>query len=151
MKKLLILPILCILFVSCERTVYVNRIIEKPVPKIIKDLEVPTGSWQYTNNANNNYYFAEIDMPEITKNVYDNALIITYIEVYNSHNTSSLIPLPSVLHKEEKLSGGNWVRYTETIDCEYSIGKVTIFVTYSDFKRANPDPGTIHFLMKIML
>ena len=47
MKKLLILPILCILFVSCERTVYVDRIIEKPVPKIIKDLEVPTGSWQY--------------------------------------------------------------------------------------------------------
>ena len=42
MKKLLILPILCILFVSCERTVYVDRIIEKPVPKIIKDLEVLT-------------------------------------------------------------------------------------------------------------
>lgn len=150
MKKLLILSILCVMFVSCERTVYVDRIIEKPVPKIIKDLEVPTGSWQYTNKANNNYYFAEIDMPEITKNVYDNALIVTYMEVYNSDNTSSLIPLPSVRHKEA-LEGGNVVRYTETIDCEYSIGKVTIFVTYSDFKRANPDPGTIHFLIKIML
>ena len=79
MKKLLILPILCILFVSCERTVYVDRIIEKPVPKIIKDLEVPAGSWQYTNKPNNNYYFAEIDMPEITKNVCDNALILPFI------------------------------------------------------------------------
>ena len=81
MKKLLILPILCILFVSCERTVYVDRILEKPVPKIIKNLKAPTDSWQYSNKPNNNYYFAEIDMPEITKNVYDNALIVTCMEV----------------------------------------------------------------------
>ena len=111
---------------------------------------MPTGSWQYTNKPNNNYYFAEIDMPEITKNVYDNALIVTYIEVYNSDNTSSLIPLPSVLHKEA-LEGGNLVRYTETIECKYYVGKVKISVTYSDFQPVNPDPGTIHFLMKIML
>ncbi len=145
MKKLLLISSILVVLVSCETTTY----IERPVNfnrKII-DIKVPATAWQYSNKADNNFYFAEISVPEITKDVYDNGIVAMYIEYSNSDGSMSLGAMPSVRHKEYN-KNGTWVGYTETIDYEYSVGKVVIYVTYSDFATTNP--GDIYFLLKML-
>lgn len=88
--------------------------------------------WQYTNVNDNNYFFATVDMPEITENVFDFGVIKMY-RVYDFDNTNATqIELPYVRHKEEFVNNGR-VFYTETVDYEYGIQKLTIFYTESDF------------------
>lgn len=149
MKKLLLLLSILVLFASCERTVYIDRPVDRPVPanKKIIDIKVTSSDWRYSNQSDNNFYFAEISVPEITKNVYDNGIVSMYIEYANSDGSMSLGAMPSVRHKEEN-KNGVWHQYTETIDFEYSVGKVVVYLTYSDF--AISQPNDVYFLLKMM-
>lgn len=89
--------------------------------------------WQYTNNNNNNCFFATVDMPEITENVFDYGIVKVYrLYDFDSSNATQ-IELPYVRHKEEQNTAGDWIFYTETVDYDYGIGKMTIYYTESDF------------------
>ena len=97
-------------------------------------INVPQNAWNYTNDDNNNYFFASVDMPEITENVFDNALI----KVYRTYNFDSSNPtqieLPYVRSFERYWPDEDaWEFYTESVDYEYGIGTMSFFFTMSNF------------------
>ncbi len=145
MKKILLISSLLILLVSCENTTYVERATD--LSRKIIDIEIRSGDWKYTNNSKDNFYYAVVSIPEITKDVYDNGIVAMYVEYLYTDGTRALSPLPNVIHKEYN-DNGVWQTYTQTINYEYSVGEVVITLTYSDFVKGQP--GDYHFLLKML-
>ncbi len=145
MKKILLISSLLILLVSCENTTYVER--PTDLSRKIIDIKIPSGDWKYTNNSKDNFYYAVVSIPEITKYVYDNGIVAMYVEYLYTDGTHALSPLPNVMHKEYN-DNGVWKTYTQTINYEYSVGEVVITLTYSDF--AKEQPGDYYFLLKML-
>ena len=108
--------------------------------KII-NLTVPANAWvEYADNNNqNNYYQALFDVPEITDFIYNSGLVLCYHEINNSQ-----IILPYVRHKQD--TEGNY--WTTTVDFDYAIGSVAIYITHSDF--ADDAPGEMNFRLVLM-
>lgn len=117
---------------------------------------VSAADWQYTNYEgspfNNNYFYAVVDMPEITRSVFDRGEVTAYV-VYDG-NTSNACKhvLPYVRHYEEQLTGGTWNYYTETVDCLYGPGWVEFNYRASDFAyedNVNINPLSMQFSIVI--
>lgn len=113
-------------------------------------INVPQENWEYSLKDDNNYFVATVDMPEITKEVYIGSMIKMYRifmddnripsdissldEKYLSEN-SSQIEMPYVRLNEWFFEpGSEWLFYTETVDCEFRVGKLFIYYTASDFE-----------------
>ncbi|MDD7528318.1 MAG: hypothetical protein PUK04_02465 [Bacteroidales bacterium] len=101
-----------------------------------KIIDLKVDKWQYSNAANNNYFYADFNVPELTAFIYDYGMTQCYIE-YNSGTEDRIQQLlPISRHREESVTEGGetkWVFYTETIDYDYGIGNVRIYLTQSDF------------------
>lgn len=99
-------------------------------------VNVPQSAWQYTNMDNNNYFFATVEMPEITRTAFQKGLVKMY-RCYDFNAESgkgTKMELPYVRLNEEYIAADDfWAFYTETVDYEYSVGSVTVFYTVSDF------------------
>lgn len=96
------------------------------------DLKVPQSSWNYSNLTDNNYFYAEVELPEVTESVFDSGLIAVYRTYdYDSQNASQ-VALPYVRPIEYEYNG-NWYSYEEHVDYELFIGKMLIYYTASDF------------------
>lgn len=118
--------------------------------KII-DLSAANTDWelQYgSSDKTNPYYTVSFDVPELTDFVYNSGLVQCYQEV-NSNGILSQQLLPVVRHYEEYDANNNQTTWTETMDYEYETGKVTVFVTYSDFYMKNT-PGDRNFRLVLM-
>lgn len=136
MKKhyILILAALLCLSASCRKD---------PIPvcnyKIV-NINVPAASWKYSEQNNNNYFTAEIDVPEITEEAFDGGILNVYRTFNFDKSNASQQLLPSVRLVEEPAQDGMY-RYTESIDYEYGIGWLNIYYTLSDFAY---DDSTIY-------
>lgn len=97
-------------------------------------IDVPVDSWNYSNRDNNNYFYATVDMPEITEQVFKNGLIKMY-RVYGDidKKDAAQLEMPYVRPKEFQYDNGDWGFYTETVDYDFGIGRMTIYYTASDF------------------
>jgi len=98
----------------------------------VVNLTVRAADWvRHTDiDGLNLYYSYTFDMPEITHDVFANGSVQTYYVIYNAQNVPYVQEvLPYVRHFENN-KGALWTR---TVDCEYSVGSMTIFVTNSDF------------------
>lgn len=161
MKKYLFFLFAALAMISCNDDPCVNT-------KIV-DIQVNTEHWKYSELDNNNYFVASISMPEITRDVYDNAVINVYREYETGTTNASQTVLPYVRHKEYSyqlvdedgklvVDENNypvygWGFYTETVDYEYSQGSLSIFYTASDFDYEldlNFVPEPMHFRVVIM-
>ena len=59
---------------------------------------VAQGAWGYSNTENNNYFYATISAPEITKDVLHNGVVKVY-RVYNFNQSNEThTELPFLLH-----------------------------------------------------
>ena len=123
----------------------------------IVDLTVSGNQWQYSSLDNNNYYMGSFEMPEITKDIYDNGLVQVYREYDTGTANAVQLLLPNTRHKEFSYTDteGNtqWGFYTETTDYEYGIGKLNVFFTASDFDYELDSgfvPEDMHFRVVIM-
>ena len=99
---------------------------------------VAQGAWGYSNTANNNYFYATISAPEITKDVLHNGVVKVY-RVYNfNQGNETHTELPFLLQQEyfytDEETGKEMVGfYTSEVTAEISAGKVDIIYTESDF------------------
>lgn len=99
---------------------------------------VAQGAWGYSNTANNNYFYATISVPEITKDVLHNGVVKVY-RVYNfNQGNETHTELPFLLQQEyfytDEETGKEMVGfYTSEVTAEISAGKVDIIYTESDF------------------
>ena len=146
MKKIVLLWILLPLLTGC--------IVEtaETTFKTIK-VTVDAHEWQYTQQGNadqfnNNYFYATIQVAEITSYVFNKGEVSAYL-VKDRQDTyyARKHPLPYVLHKEE-LVNNSWLYFTETIDFTYGIGWAEINYRASDFAyedNVNINPPKMEF------
>ncbi len=123
--------------------------------KIILDLQVDANEWQYSNAADNNYYYATFTIPDLNAEKYNNGQISVYREYDSGTVNATQTLLPAVRHKEyvSDEATNTLSFYTETIDYEYGIGTLTIFYTLSDFEYeedAKYAPGAMHFRLMMV-
>ena len=120
-----------LIFVSCkkESPVYITEC-NCSTEAVI--LNVNASDWAYSDLRDNNYFYAEFDMPEITSTVFETGLVKMY-RVYDFESADAVqMEMPFSRYYEEEAEDG-WIFYTESLDYEFGIGKVTIFYTLSDF------------------
>jgi hypothetical protein len=105
----------------------------------IVNLTAKPSDWTvYTDvNGLNRYYACSFNMPEISSFVYTDGNVSAYISVGSAFQV-----LPYVRHYQN--AAGNY--WTKTIDYDYSVGKLTIYVTNSDFAV---DPPTDVMTFKV--
>ena len=98
-------------------------------------IQINQNEWSYSGFDNNNYFFATISMPEITSEIYQHANVMVYREYDQGTKNAVQTPLPYTRHKEYLAdeATNTWGFYTETVDYEFTVGKMTIFYTASDF------------------
>lgn len=101
----------------------------------IVSINVFTDDWVKTNDKDNNYYYATVDMPEITKDIFEGGVIKMY-RVFDYDTSDPVqVEMPFTRHKEEYVGPGeyDYVNWTETLDYEFGVGRINIFFTVSDF------------------
>lgn len=123
---------------------------EKEAPTILNSviINVNQSSWKYADMGNNSYFYATVDMPEITEYAFDMGVIKTYRTFNYTEPSAAQIELPYVLPVEYTPDEGEtWGFYTETVSCEIGIGAITFIYHVSDFDYELdlsfvPDPMT---------
>lgn len=80
-------------------------------------------------------------MPEITSSVFNNGSVVGYIVLSNSTAQQNL---PYVQH----FQNANGALWTQTIDFDYSVGGINVYVTNSDF--VSDPPTAMNFRVVIM-
>ena len=132
-KTLIIaLAALSLSLVSCKKEgpVYINEC-NCSMESVL--LNVKATDWAYSDNPNNNYFYATFDMPEITSSVFETGLVKMY-RVYDFDSADAVqMEMPFSRYIEEETGDDDWAFYTESLDYEFGIGKITIFYTLSDF------------------
>ena len=148
MKQFSLLFILLALLVGCNNTYNMDGAKLKTINVVVN-----AADWKYTQQGNgdqynNNFFYASVDMPEISREVFDYGEVKAYL-VYD--RTSSYYArkhlLPYVLHVEE-LVDHQWLFYTQTIDFTYGIGRAEFNFRMSDFayeENININPPAMDF------
>lgn len=113
------------MLISCDNT------FEGTSMKVI-NLSANASDWkEYTDvDKLNRYYSCTFTVPEINTLVYSSGSVQSFIKIGSVQQI-----LPYVRHFEN-VDGNLWTR---TVDFEYSTGKVTYFVTNSDFAVDPPE------------
>jgi len=124
MKRLILFFALAAMLTSCGDTLVTEYVTED---YHIQKINLTTGpnDWvaSVDENGRNLYYSCTFDMPEFTSTFYEAGVVHAYYMMNGAQQA-----LPYVRHYETNLA-----QWTRTVDFEYGIGKMTVFVTNSDF------------------
>jgi len=107
----------------------------------IINIEVPYTSWEYSISLteeedpelkySGNFYKATVPMPEITRDVYEGGMIKMY-RVFTSDGVQAEMPY-HVQREFYDVDTETRYFYTEAIDYEFTVGKINVFYSESDF------------------
>jgi hypothetical protein len=141
MKKTIFLFLIALVAVSCQGPVGPEGPQGYGTNWKIINLTANASDWvQKTDNQGlNRYYTCHFSMPEINSTVFNDGTVIAYFV-----NNGTQQNLPYVLHLENS-TGNLWTR---TIDCDYSVGGMNVYVTNSDF--AIDPPQAMNFRVVLM-
>lgn len=133
MKKAFILFAIAVFAISCTTDFDDTK---------IKTIELKVNSNDWVENVDkdgiNLYYSSTFNVPEITSRVYSEGSVNVYITYDNSQQI-----LPFVRHNEN-VDGILWTR---TVDFDYSVGDMKIYVTNSDFFKETPETMTFRVVL----
>lgn len=141
MKKALLFFAIALFLVSCEGPMGPAGPQGIGTNWKIIDLVVNSSEWieNLDNNGLNRYYSSSFTMPEISSRVYNDGTVLVYMVNNNVQQV-----LPYVRHFENS-SGNLW---TQTIDYDFAVGDMNVYVTNSDF--VSDPPGTMNFRVVLM-
>jgi hypothetical protein len=136
MKKILLLFAVALFVVSCQGPAGQEGPQGPGTNWKIINLVANQSDWQENLDKNglNRFYSCHFTMPEINSTVFNDGNVASYIMINSAQQT-----LPYVLHLQDT-KGNLWTR---TIDFDYSVGGMNVYVTNSDFV-VDP-PGTMNF------
>jgi hypothetical protein len=140
MKKTFLFLIIALITISCEdpsKDITVNAATGTNIPNAI-DIKVKSSDWILNSDTTgvNTYYTYHYTLPAITSSVYDTATINSFIL---TSSPVGLQTLPYAGHLQN-VKGTSW---TQTIDFDYAIGSINMYVTNSGL-NADP-PGSMDF------
>jgi len=143
MKKILFLFMLALSIASCQGPTGPEGPQGYGTNWKVINLVAAASDWvAYTDdNGQNRFYTCHFSMPEITSTVFNDGSVIGY---YLTSSSSVQQPLPYVLHLQNT-AGDFWTR---TIDFDYSVGGMNVYVTNSDF--AVDPPLAMNFRVTLM-
>lgn len=141
MKKISFLLLVTLILVSCQGPQGVEGPQGYGTNWKIINLVGAQKDWvqNLDDNGLNRYYSCNYNMPEINSTVFNDGNVTVY---YVENGVQQ--PLPYVRHFQN--TAGNF--WTRTIDYDYSVGKLNIYVTNSDF--AVDAPATMNFRAVLM-
>lgn len=135
----------------------VQKMIDKSLSKQwqIVNITINKKDWHWKANPNKAHkgaYFATINLPELTQNIFNEGAVIAYFK--ENKETKTALPYIRVYDFEETDSEGKILdkNYTEYISCDFKLGSpstVTFFVETSD--RARFDNYLIDRLFQVVL
>ena len=141
MKKIYSFIAIALIFASCQGPVGPEGPQGAGTNWKIINLVANSTDWTAkTDNAGlNRYYTCHFSMPEISSFVYADGTVLGY-NVENGVQNS----LPYVRHFQ---NASNYL-WTRTVDFDYSVGGVNVYVTNSDF--AVDPPAAMNFRVVLM-
>ncbi|MDR0874468.1 MAG: hypothetical protein LBN27_13560 [Prevotellaceae bacterium] len=134
MKKIFLLLLVAVLAAACEGPTGPPGRNGLDAERIIIPVTIFNTVWRESPPNESLYYQASVPVPALTPSIRDNGTILVYRDFGNGYQQI----LPFTRHKEK----GN-VRWTQTIDYEFTDGQINFYVTNSDF-IADP-PETMYF------
>ena len=142
MKKTLFLFLIALSVISCQGPVGPEG--PQGYGTNWKIINLVANSSDWVENVDpaglNRYYSTHFSMPEIDSNVFNNGTVLSYIMINNSTQEN----LPYVRHFQNA-AGAFW---TQTIDYDYSVGSLNVYVTNSDF--VSDPPVAMNFRVVLM-
>lgn len=134
-KYFILLFALCSVFSACTGPAGRDGRDGRDFEMKIVDFDVPVESWFYSDLYFNNFYRAEVDMPEVTRQVMKGGVVKVYRKMFRENSRVEYQKeLPMVTHLEYyEESVGDWLNFTETIDYDFELGKLYVNYTASDF------------------
>lgn len=146
-KTIIIASILTVLSLASCRKEEIVIAPENEMQSVL--INVNTSDWCYSWDVNNNYFYAEVDMPEITRQTLKTGLVKMYrVFNYNMSNESQMEMPCTVLYEEGFPGDDDWYNYSVSLDYEFTAGKLYIYYTMNDFYYELDDyfvPGDMQF------
>lgn len=129
MKKTLLSLLLGLVLFSCTDEPMIESLDRKQVYYFSVN---SSRDWKQGADENglNPYYHATFKIRGLTDLVFDKGAVLVYLD-----NGDYQQVLPYIRHYENA-EGARW---TKTIDYDLEIGKITFYVTYSDFADEKPE------------
>lgn len=94
-------------------------------------------------NELNSFYYANKPLKELTKFIFDEGTVISYIETEKGVKNG----MPLVLHKAGQDASGEFF-WTQTYDFDFYQGGISFYITYSDFStKVKPGSETFHVVL----
>lgn len=106
---------------------------------------IKASDWKLQGKTNelNSYYYVNISIPDLDKNIFQYGSVLAYLETEPGIKNG----LPYVSHRGGKDNLGEFL-WTQTYDFDFYPGGATIYLTYSDFNTTvRPSAETIHFIL----
>lgn len=106
----------------------------------IVNVEVKAKDWSWNNNAEQWEVFA--DLPELTTYIYEEGAALGYVFLGTQGKDEVQVPLPYVnTYYGGKDSDGYDIIFTETISCDFQLGKPSTAGFYIKSSDLFPDEG----------
>jgi hypothetical protein len=103
----------------------------------VDDIRVYPNEWQvYTVDGLFDHYYVDIALPELNSMIFNNGFYYTYWKYQDGQ--AIVQEGEGVTMHLERPEGNEWVAYTETISCSYSVGSMRIMISRSDFYDGRP-------------
>ncbi|MDD4191904.1 MAG: hypothetical protein PHI28_11270 [Mangrovibacterium sp.] len=106
----------------------------------VLDFNIKKNDWQRSGGENElgSYFFVNYDVPQLTTTVYNDGIVMAYIEFEGSFQT----PLPYTRYYGEQDEGQEYL-WSEILDYEYTTGGITFYSTPSDFATGIVPDGAV--------
>lgn len=75
------------------------------------------------------FFYVDKSLPELTRDIFYDKAVIAYIKTEEGVKNG----IPYVLHKGTVDEEGKETLWTQTFDCDYEVGWVRFYLTFSDF------------------
>ncbi len=110
------------------------------VGKLILDYTINSNDWERITDSNGLflYYQYVFDEFEIDDYIYNDGVIVAYLEVAENNYTLQK-PLPYIINNEDS-QGNIWF---QTIEYDYGVESICFYVKNSDFREDRP--GNLNF------
>ena len=128
---------------ACTKKYYTEEITYVQGSKLESaDFSVRANQWNVDQNYG--YFYVQLNVSQITQDVVGSGAV----QVVRKFDDGVWTPLPIVRAEITDAEGGGDYLFSTYIDYEWSLGKVTIYVTATDFYTGDA-PGDIYFRVNI--
>lgn len=144
MKKLFLIVAVAFFAFGCEGPQGIPGPQGRPgvINKFTLEFTIKSQDWVRLNDNAGNFigWNYVVDMPELTRDIYERGLYATYL-----WESSIQEPLPIIVYNETDNQ-----LWEKKISCDYAVGSVAMYYQENDFQNENVKPATMTFRIQLM-